>query len=52
MDHILENVCGLNPEEHRELITLIKHAHLLMVGWDRNVNLGRHLQEYFLDQGK
>jgi mannitol-1-phosphate 5-dehydrogenase len=43
MDYILGNVCALEPKEHEELITLVKYAHKLLVAWDRNINLGRHL---------
>ena len=48
MDYMLQNVCGLNPSKHKELITLIEHAHKLLVAWDRNINLGKHLHgKYF-----
>jgi mannitol-1-phosphate 5-dehydrogenase len=48
MDYMLENVCGLDPSKHEELITLIKHAHKLLVAWDRSISLGRHLRgKYF-----
>jgi len=42
LNHILKNVCGLDPEEHGELVTLIEHSYRLLVAWDRNVTqLGR-----------
>ena len=47
MDHILRNVCGLNPTGHGELITLIKHAHRLLNQWDRSISLGQHLREEY-----
>jgi mannitol-1-phosphate 5-dehydrogenase len=44
MDHVLRNICGLDPLEHGELIALIKHARGLLVEWDRDTNLARHLR--------
>jgi mannitol-1-phosphate 5-dehydrogenase len=50
MDHILQNVCGLDTSNHEELIILIKHAHKLLVAWDHNINLARHLRgRYFVN---
>jgi mannitol-1-phosphate 5-dehydrogenase len=37
LEYIIENVCGLNRREHEELMILIKHAHRLLVGWQRNL---------------
>ncbi len=39
VDQMLSNICGLNPQEHGELMTLIKRAHKFLIGWDRNVSL-------------
>jgi mannitol-1-phosphate 5-dehydrogenase len=43
VDYVLTNVCGLDQQEHGELIAPIKHTHRLLVEWDRNINLGRYL---------
>jgi len=37
MDSILKNVCGLDSNEHRELIILIKHAYALLDAWESNI---------------
>ena len=37
IDHILKNICGLNVNEYKELIILIKHAYGLLDAWDNNV---------------
>jgi mannitol-1-phosphate 5-dehydrogenase len=37
MDFMLNNVCGLNQSEHKELIILIKHAYALLEAWDSNI---------------
>lgn len=34
LDYILQNICGLDTEKHKELIVLIKHAHGLLNAWD------------------
>jgi len=48
VDHILENVCGLNWDEHKELMTLIRHAYRFLVACDQKIDFSRHLQDRFL----
>jgi mannitol-1-phosphate 5-dehydrogenase len=43
MDFMLNNVCGLNQSEHKELIILIKHAYALLEAWDSNI--AHHLRK-------
>ena len=44
IDHVLRDICGLNPGEHDGLLTLIKRAHKLLARWDRSTGLGQHLR--------
>ena len=43
MDYMLKNVCGLEQNEYRELIILIKHAYALLDAWDSNI--AHHLRK-------
>ena len=47
MAHMLKNVCGLDPKEHGELVTLITRAHKLLSEWHRSTSLGRYLHEKY-----
>ncbi len=35
LDYILQNICGLDAPEYRELIVLIKHAYGLLNAWKK-----------------
>jgi mannitol-1-phosphate 5-dehydrogenase len=37
INHMLKNVCGLNANDHKELIILIKHAYGLLEAWESNI---------------
>lgn len=44
MDYMMENKCGLNMTEHKDLMILIKHAYALLDAWDSNV--ARYLRSH------
>ena len=37
INYMLKNTCGLNANEHKELIILIEHAYGLLDAWDSNI---------------
>lgn len=37
LDYMIKKYCGLNQNEHKELIILIKHAYALLDAWESNI---------------
>ncbi len=37
LDYMIKKYCGLNQNEHKELIILIKHAYALLDAWEDNI---------------